>query len=185
MIDMSADLEQNTDEKTLKRALKMAQILKNQMEVVADLTEKMKAAAEIQRRIEFEDLPTLMKELGLQTFSLETGEKITINSDVSASITKEKAPAAMAWLIKNNFGGLIKTKVLAEFGKDDIVKAEKLAEQLIKRFGDNVAFTKIVHPAMLKRFVKEQLEKGKKFPLKLFGVHQYDIAKLTLRKKRK
>lgn len=183
-IDMTADLEQNTDEKTLKRALKMAKILKNQMEVVIDLTAELKTAAEIQRRIEYDDLPTLMKELDLQNFSLKTGEKVEMKSDLSASITKEKAPAALAWLIKNSFGGLIKTKVLTEFGKDDIEKAEKLAVQLVKKFGDNVSLTKAVHPSTLKSFVKDQLAKGKKIPMELFGVHQYDIAKLTITKKR-
>jgi hypothetical protein len=62
------------------------------------------------------------------------------------------------WLRENNFGSLIRTEVVAQFGMGEDKKAVALTLSLLKRKYD-VIQKQSVHPSTLKAFVKEQLEK--------------------------
>lgn len=182
-VNVGDDAQKEASEDSIKRVEKMAKLLINQIDVVASIEEKLKEAKAVQTRLEIEDLPTLMDEIGFEELTLKkTGHKIKIEKAIKASITAANLPEAMRWLIDKGFGGLIKANVIAAFDKDEFDKAEKLTNQLIKKYGESVEFKKSVHAGTLKSFVKEQLEKGAKIPLKLFGVHQFNIAKVTKRK---
>lgn len=185
MVDLTKDAKKAPTKSDLKRLVSLGALLAAATKEFEFYEAKTKAQKTIITRLSQEDIPQLMKEIGLTEIKLDTGESITVRSEISTSITEEKAPQCFAWLIEHGFGGLIKTAVLAEFSKDELAVAEKLAEQLTKKFGERVAFKQLVHPATLKSFVKERLEKGEKFPLSMFGVHQYDVAKMIQPKTRK
>ena len=42
---------------------------------------------------------------------------------------------------------------------------------------------KSIHAGTLKAFVKERIAEGKKFPRKMFGVYEKDVAVIKLKKK--
>ena len=161
----------------LKRVVKMANVLVKATDKVNDLEAQLKEAKKLKLKLEIEDIPALMEEVGLKELTLESGQKILIESDFKASITKKNKAAAINWLNKNNFGGLVKTFVSVPFGRGEHDVALATVEELSSQFTD-VTLEENVHPQTLKSFVKEQLTAGKSVPMDLFGVFTYSKAKI-------
>ena len=160
----------------LQRVVQLAELLLKLRQNVERLETELKTAKEDVRRVEQEDLPDLMQELGLQTFKLATGEVVDVKQDVECGISEERRARAHAWLTENGFGGLIKTEVVARFGRDQrdaaVAVAEQIGSEMIER----------VHPATLKSFVKEQMEAGRAIPFDLFAIHPFNRVKITSKK---
>lgn len=163
----------------LERIVKMANQLAEAKQSVTDLSAALKDEKERVRRLSTEDLPTLMQEAGLGAIELENGDKVSLRENVSVNITEARREAAMKWLTDNNFGGIIKTHVGIDFSADEFESAEETTNRLQ---GEGLPATKqqTVHPATLKAFVKEQLQKGAEIPFDLFGVYPY--AEATIKK---
>ena len=160
----------------LQRAVQLAELLIELRNKVEDLeTQLTKAKADV-RRVEQEDLPDLMQELGLETFKLKTGEMVEVKPEVDCSISEERRTPAHNWLVENGFGGLIKTEVVAKFGKGEREAAVACAEAI------GGEMTERVHPSTLKSFIKEQMAAGNPVPFDLFGVHPYSKVKITAKK---
>ncbi len=126
-------------------------------------------------------IPEIMKELGMEEFKLTDGSKVGVSEVVQCGISKANEPAAFSWLETNNFDGIIKTKVGVDFGKGKAEDAKKAVEAL-EAVGLAPTMARGVHPATLKSFVKERLEKGDNIPMDTFGVFLYTMAKITLPK---
>lgn len=161
----------------LQRAVQLAELLLKLRQNVDRLETELEAAKKDVRRVEQEDLPDLMQELGLETFKLTTGETIEVKPEIDCGISEERRAKAHAWLTENGFGGLIKTEVVAKFGRDEreaaVACAEQIGGEMIER----------VHPSTLKSFIKEQMAAGTAVPFDLFGVHPYNKVKITAAKK--
>jgi hypothetical protein len=175
MIDFEADA-QPQEPASLERAVQLAELLVQLRENVADLERQLNVAKADMRRVEQEDLPELMAELGLETFRLKSGEVIEVKQEIDCAITEERRKSAHAWLTSHGFGGLIKAEVSVKFGRDEHEAALACANST------GGELTERVHPATLKSFVKEQLAAGKPIPFDLFGVHPYNKVKITLKK---
>lgn len=166
----------------LQRALQMAELLV-QLRAKVDQLELLVVAAKAEmRRVEQEDLPDLMQELGLETFKLKTGETIEIKPEVDCSISEERRRAAHSWLVDKGFGGLINTDVVVAFERGEHDAAEDFAHECAKH-GKQPNLIERVHPSTLKSFVKEQMAAGNAIPFDLFGVHPYSKVKITSAKK--
>jgi cyanate lyase len=122
-------------------------------------------------------IPTAMKELGLQEFTLTDGSKINVKNIIHVSIPEVNKPAAWAWLEENNFDAIIKTVVHADFGKGEMEKAKE-ALDVLREADFGAALDRNVHASTLKAFVTEQLEAGKTIPLNIFSLHQFDEAQI-------
>jgi hypothetical protein len=166
----------------LQRAVQLAELLIQLRSKVEDLETQLTAAKADVRRVEQEDLPDLMQELGLETFKLKTGEMVEVKPEVDCSITEEKRRNAHEWLTANGFGGLIKTEVVVTFGRGEHDEAEGFAKEVAEQ-GKQPAVVERVHPSTLKSFVKEQMAAGKPVPFDLFGVHPYNKVKISSAKK--
>ncbi len=154
-------------------SLSRALVAANKSEEEAE--QKFKDAKEARRRIEEEDIPSVMTEIGVDKIRLTTGEEISVKSAVNASITKEKNQTACEWLFDHGFGGLIKTEVSILFNRDSVELAAQLADEL-RDNGFEPEFSIGVHASTLKAFVGEQLQAGKDIPTELFGVQPYKKA---------
>lgn len=166
----------------LQRAVQLAELLIELRNKVEDLETQLTAAKADVRRVEQEDLPDLMQELGLETFKLKTGQVIEVKPEVDCSITEEKRAAAHSWLVDRGFGGLIKTEVVVTFGRGEHDAAEDFANECAER-GKQPNLVERVHPSTLKSFVKEQMAAGRPLPFDLFGVHPYNKVKISSAKK--
>ena len=123
------------------------------------------------------DLPNAMAEVGISSFTTESGFKISIGTEVYASITEEKAPIAFAWLREKGHGAIIKNQIIAEFGKGEDEKAIEAA-MLLAEAGYKPKQKEAVHPQTLKAFLKEQINKGNDVPLEAFSAFVVNRAKV-------
>ena len=71
----------------VKRAVQLAELLLTLRQRVDRLESELAAAKADAQRVEQEDLPELMQELGLSKFSLTTGETLEVQPDVACSIS--------------------------------------------------------------------------------------------------
>lgn len=161
---------------SIERAVKLAELLIEARQQVDRHELELAAHKETVRRIEQEDLPELMQELGLETFRLKTGETIEVKLDVECSISEQRRSAAHAWLSENGFGGLIKTDVVVNFDRGEHDAAVEFAAKV----GGNAV--ERVHPSTLKAFIKEQLEAGTAIPFETFGIRPFNRVKVSSKK---
>ena len=163
---------------TLERLRALAS---NMQDLEAKIGSKTVELAELQGeldRISGHTIPDIMAELAMESFTLEDGYKLEVKNDLKASITAENKPAAHKWLREHNFDGIIKTKVLAEFGRGEMEKAEQALAKL-REAGFEASMDEGIHAATLKSFVKERMEAGDAIPVSTFGVYEFKKTKIT------
>lgn len=170
----------------LARIVEMAKQLTQATANVARLNEELEAAKKLQRQIETEHLPELMKELGVTSVSLADGLLVELKEEFDCGITKANHAAALKWLDDNNFGSIIKTKVQVEFARDDRQNAVALSKDVqrfivARRIDTGCEMIETIHPQTLKSFLKEQMKAGMPVPYNLFSIHPYNKAKLSAR----
>lgn len=152
----------------LAQVTALAELQVKQENQVEYLEEELKAAKERLRKTSDNDLPNAMAEIGMSSFVLTNGHKITIKEEVYASIPKEEQERAFTWLRNHEFGALIKNQIIAEFGKGEDAEAHKAALMLAEH-GWKPTQKESVHPMTLKAFIREQLSEGHEVPLDFFG----------------
>lgn len=169
----------------LIRLRKMADVLKEYQARTLAAADALSKAQAAQSKIELEDMPELMTELGMKEFTLDDGFKIKIESDLKCGITADNKEAAHNWLKDRNFGGLIKVKLEQEYDKGEIEAAEANAVKILELTGKVAVVNETIHAGTLKAFLKEQREKGANLPADLFGIHPFNKAKITPPKEKK
>lgn len=166
----------------LKELARLSAALIEAEEEVERLDRAMKDAKERARILREQEIPDYMQELGLSKIVLETGETVAYKDDVRLEWDNEKKSRAFVWLEENDFGGLIKTNVIAEFGKGEIEKAKALLERLESE-GFSASFKRDVNFQTMCAFLREQIEKGAPVPLDEWGATPIKKAKITAPKK--
>lgn len=156
---------------SLERVIELANLMVAQRKEVERLEGELERAQNDLRRVEQEDLPELMREVGMQSVRLADGSTIEVVDEVSCGITEAKRHDAHRWLEANGFGGIIKTEVVVGFGRGEHEAAAACAESV------GGALVERVHPSTLKAFIKEQMAAGRAVPFDLFGVHPFAKAK--------
>lgn len=169
----------------LKRISELSQTLVAVQVKEALAEEELKRLQAERKRIETEDLPELMREYSLKSIELEDGSKVEVKEDVQCGITAANKEAAHQWLKDKGFGGLIKTDVTVEFGRDEQEAAERVADNIRKITNHPVIMDESIHWQTLKAFINEQREKGVDVPADLFSIFPFSKAKLTPPKKKK
>lgn len=151
--------------------------LSNEIDNIENLLKEKKK--ELQR-IEEHDLPEAMDRIGMSEFKLVDGTKISISAFYNASITGDRKEEAFNWLEDKGHGSLIKAKVEAEFGRNEIELAKQFLEfaRGFNGLTSDLKFDQSIHWATLRAFVKEQVEEGTGLPLDLFGVYIGRKAKI-------
>lgn len=145
---------------------------------VAELTSQLDEKQKQLRAISEVEVPRMMDDLGIKIIGLDSGEKISIDEKITASIGKGKAEEAFAWLRANGHGDLIKRNVSVEFGRGDDEKAAKL-KAAIESMGFATKDKSDVHHMTLTSFVKEQMKKGVAIPKEALGVWIMRRTKIT------
>lgn len=163
---------------SLDEMKQLADALKEAEDDTAKAEAKLKEVKERERMIREETIPSAMQELGLESITLDTGEKLAVKQEVYASIPAAGKPKAYAWLNDNGFGGLVKVSIELQFGKGEQDDAVALTTELRER-GLEVLAYEDVHASTLKAFLKEQISKGTNIPLDLFGARPVWQAKIT------
>lgn len=178
--------EVKSSDGALARISEIAKTQFEQMVEVARLEDALKEAKKVLFTISTVDLPEAMKEAGIEEFTTTDGLEIKTKPDVQCGIPAPRREEAYEWLIKHDFGGIIKSDLELLFDREERKKAEKLAADLTKK-GYTVTLNNSIHAQTLKAFVKERMadtESGIEFPLDLFGVFPYTVATVKPKKTR-
>lgn len=145
---------------------------------IAEQEERLKVRKAALRQISEIDLPDLMAEVGLSEFTLSNGKKVKIKEDLYAKIPDDKFPDAMLWLSDHGYSGLVKSTITANFGKEELDKAELILVEL-REEGISAEMKQGIHPQTLKSFVKERLAAEEAIPFDLFGIMPFNKAVIS------
>jgi hypothetical protein len=137
---------------------------------IDDLEKTLSEKKENYRKLAEESLPEALATLGMSSFRMADGSSIEIKPFYGASIKAERQAEAFAWLREHGFDDLIKNTVSVRFGKGEDELCNRLLTNL-KGTGFMPEQAQKVEPMTLKAWVKEQVERGKDFPLELFGAY--------------
>lgn len=154
----------------LKGVASLARSVRIQEDKVQRLEAELKAAKKDLLKLTDEDLPAMLLELGLSSFELEDGSKISVRPTYGAHIKADNKDAAFDWLRANEYGDLIKNTVACQFGRGEDHEAVKFMEYA-QNLGYAAEQKTDVHPSTLKAWVKERVQNGDEFPMELFGAY--------------
>jgi len=130
---------------------------------VAQMEEGLKAAKKRLSLIADEALPELMEQLGLEDFTTSDGLKIDVKETIRANISPDNRARVFAWLKSEGKDGIIKHKVVVDFGKGNEEAAEELSE-ILQSHAWKYKDDKSIHAQTLSAFVREQLGEGIELP---------------------
>jgi len=168
---------------SLRRITALAALMREQLAAVADAESQLATCRAALLRTRREDLPELMRELGLSSVKLESGETISVKDDVNASIPPDRRAEAYAWLEDHGYGGILRTQVAIPYSHGEHDQAMKDAAELSAQLGRSATLDESIPPQTLRAFVRERLAAGESIPFDLFGIHVYSDTKIVTPKK--
>lgn len=134
----------------LARIAAKAEEYKASRQRLADLEEAMKDEKKLFNKISQEDLPTLLRANGLESVTLQTGEKVSVKEDLSASI--KDAEKLAKFLEERGDDALIKTTM--EFGKVPAEILEHMRRTLADNYGLYPDIKQTVHSQTLAKYFR-------------------------------
>lgn len=167
------------DNVTTEGGSRLSHLIRESMDLdskIADAEQYLKDLKYKKRKVNEEDIPALMQEMGMDSVTVD-GNKVTLRQFVHARIADDKRDEAFSWLRSIGEGDLIKNDVTVSFntGQDNLAGAviDDLRNQ-----GLEPAQKTHVHPQTLKAWVKGRIESGKEIDFDTFGVFVGTEAKI-------
>jgi len=167
----SDDKLDNLDPQNSQKMRSMAELaraIRNKETEIDDLESMLKEKKEQLRRQSEEDLPSMMAELGINSFELDDGSRVTVKDLYGGHISLANRDAAYLWLRDNGFDDIIKNTLSIVFGRGEDQKADHFMK-ILEGYGLLPEKKEGVHPSTLKGWVRERMEGGDSFPMDLFG----------------
>ena len=172
---MEQDFEENqassiekVDQQGLTSIAALARSVRDKEATISDLEQRLKDEKKALLNLTDEEMPAMLAEIGMASFSLDDGSTIDIKQTYGASIRVEKRPEAFEWLRDNGYDDIIKNTVACQFGRGEDDQASAFAA-FAQQQGYAPDQKTEVHPQTLRAFVKERCEAGEEFPMELFG----------------
>jgi len=156
------------DQQGLTSVAALARQIRDKEENVKSLEQKLKDEKKALLKLTDEDMPAMLAEIGISSFSLDDGSQVEVKQTYGASILVDNRPKAYEWLRDNGYDDIIKNTVLCQFGRGEDDQASAFAAFAQKQGYVPEQKTEI-HPQTLRAFVKERVEEGDAFPMELFG----------------
>lgn len=141
----------------LKLIGEKCQVLKEKQKSIDMLKMQLEQATKEERNLSREEIPNLLLQAGLTSVSLETGEVIKIQENLSVSLPKKdliKRNKVLTFIINNGGANIIKRKVTVE--EPELLILNFLKENKIP-FDDK----KDIHASTLKAWFKNKLGMSK------------------------
>ena len=176
MPDIPDDIDLDADAiggGSLELVSALAQKQQQLEEEVKALTQQLKEKQEELQTINRDKLPVAMDEVGIKRFTLNDGSEITIKDIVTATFPSdtaiEKADPAereelverrercLEWLHSSGGSPIIKTAIIADFGKGQEELANRLKSFIQEEFGLDAQQKLNIHNGSLVKFIKEKM----------------------------
>lgn len=170
------------EQDTLRALVALCSELSSVTRQLAAAEDQVKLLKRQQDQIAREDIPGVMHELGVTQLQLDDGSTIQLNSTFHCGISAARKEAAHRWLIERGFGGLIRTRVVADFGRGERDAAMTVAATISEAVGRDATVEESVHPQTLRSFLRERLAAGDAIPTDLFGLQPFEEAVVSNRR---
>ena len=174
---MEQDFEKNLassvekiDDGGLSTVASLARQIRNEEQSIAELDRQLKEKKKSLLKLTDEDLPSVLAEMGISSFSLDDGSTVDVKNTYGASILVDNRPKAYDWLRENGYDDIIKNTVSSTFGRGEDDRANAFSA-FAQKEGYDVNQKTEIHPQTLRAFVKERCEAGDEFPMDLFGAY--------------
>lgn len=146
--------------------------MREEEEAVAKCQEDLKSAQKRLAALSEQAIPELMQTMNTQEWKTLSGYTVTIKTSLRHSLSKERKPAAIAWLREHGHADIIKNLVQVRFGVGEEAEARSLGSALLEEYGGRAEVDEDVHSATLKALLNKLLEKGVDVPLDTFGAFE-------------
>ena len=166
----SSELDTLGSNQNMRSIAEIAREIRGKQAEIDRLESLLKERKREEKALSEEVLPSMMAEIGLNSFELDDGSKISIKPLYGGYIAKLNREVAYEWLRNNQYDDIIKNVVSVQFGRGEDKKAEECLEILAEKGLASQQDTS-VHPQTLKAWVKERIENGDDFPMDLFGAY--------------
>ena len=159
---------EKVDQQGLTSVAALARQIRDKEERIQGLEETLKDEKKALLKLTDEEMPAMLAEIGISSFSLDDGSTVEVKQTYGASILVDNRPAAYEWLRDNGYDDIIKNTVLCQFGRGEDDRASAFAA-FAQQQGYVPEQKTEIHPQTLRAFVKERVEEGEAFPMELFG----------------
>ena len=159
---------EKVDQQGLTSVAALARQIRDKEGRIQSLEEKLKGEKKALLKLTDEEMPAMLAEIGISSFSLDDGSTVEVKQTYGASILMDNRPAAYEWLRDNGYDDIIKNTVLCQFGRGEDDQASAFAA-FAQQQGYVPEQKTEIHPQTLRAFVKERVEEGDAFPMELFG----------------
>lgn len=154
--------------------------------LVNELTIKLAEAEESLKQIRREEIPELLEEMGQSECVMADGRKVSVARKVNGSVKEEFRPRWFEWLEMTKNDGIIKTNVLAQFGRGELDDAKK-AQKALNDAGYLASLDRSIHAQTQAAFIREYVARDPEsdgfVPLPNFvDLHEFREAKVTMPK---
>lgn len=156
------------DQQGLTSVAALARQIRDKEDRISSLEEDLKAEKKALLKLTDEDMPAMLAEIGISSFSLDDGSQVEVKQTYGASILVKNRPQAYEWLRDNGYDDIIKNSVICQFGRGEDDQASAFAA-FAQQQGYVPEQKTEIHPQTLRAFVKERVEEGDDFPMELFG----------------
>ena len=159
---------EKVDQQGLTSVAALARQIRDKEERIQGLEETLKDEKKALLKLTDEEMPAMLAEIGISSFSLDDGSTVEVKQTYGASILVDNRPAAYEWLREYGYDDIIKNTVLCQFGRGEDDLASSFAA-FAQQQGYVPQQKTEIHPQTLRAFIKERVEEGEAFPMELFG----------------
>lgn len=184
-------MEEQTTKTVQQRLTEKAAELRRAQSEVSRIEDELAEAKKIVEGIERE-MPEIMEEAEMASFSDLDGNTFTINEKVFVNLLAEDRQRFYQWCEQNNLGGLIKSTIEIPIAKGKVKLACQLMEVLSEglNLGDEVVQfqsgrTSKIEPATLSKLARERLTNGEAWPTDMAKISIVKTVKVKEPKKKK
>jgi 16S rRNA C1402 N4-methylase RsmH len=166
--DKQATGVEKIDQQGLTSVAGLARQIRDKEVEIGLLEDTLKQSKKHLQTLTDEDMPAMLAEIGISSFSLDDGSTVEVKQTYGASILVQNRETAYEWLRDHQYDDIIKNTVLCQFGRGEDDQASAFSQ-----FAESQGFMPQqkteIHPQTLRAFVKERCEAGEEFPMELFG----------------
>ena len=166
--DTLATSVEKLDQQGLTSVAALARQIRDKEERISSLEKELKDEKKSLLKLTDEDMPAMLAEIGISSFSVDDGSQVEVKQTYGASILVDNRPKAYEWLRDHGYDDIIKNTVLCQFGRGEDDLASSFAA-FAQQQGYVPEQKTEIHPQTLRAFVKERVEEGDDFPMELFG----------------
>ena len=116
---------EKVDQQGLTSVAALARQIRDKEETISRLEETLKEEKKTLLKLTDEEMPAMLAEIGISSFSLDDGSTVEVKQTYGASILVDNRPAAYEWLREHGYDDVIKNTVLCQFGRgeDDLASS--------------------------------------------------------------